>query len=152
MNAIPTSERINEPTFVAGIRVLVIDDEKNIRTTLAMCLESVGCQVRVAATPEAAIRELEQGHFDLAFLDLRLGNSSGQDLLPRLLALSSDLAVVTITAYATVDTAVEALKRGAIDHLPKPFTPAQIRHLAAQVTARRAVSRRVGELEALVSK
>jgi NtrC-family two-component system response regulator AlgB len=137
---------------MTGVRVLVIDDEKNIRTTLAMCLESVGCQVHVAATPEAAINELERGHFDVAFLDLRLGGSSGLDLLPRLLALRSDLAVVMITAYATVDTAVEALKRGAVDYLPKPFTPSQIRHLVEQISAKRAMSRRVGELEELISK
>ncbi|MBI5547338.1 MAG: sigma-54-dependent Fis family transcriptional regulator [Deltaproteobacteria bacterium] len=133
------------------MRVLVVDDEKNIRTTLAMCLETMGCQVRAVATAEAAIVEVERGAFDIAFVDLRLGAASGLDLLQRLLALRGDLAAVMITAYATVDTAVEALQRGAVDYLPKPFTPAQIRHLVEQIQSRRLLSRRVGELEELVA-
>jgi NtrC-family two-component system response regulator AlgB len=150
MDASPPSHR--GPELGAALRVLVVDDEKNIRTTLAMCLESMGCQVRAAATAQAALSELERSSFDIAFLDLRLGSASGLDLLPRMLALRSELAVVMITAYATVDTAVEALKRGAFDYLPKPFTPPQIRHLVEQIQARRSMDRRVGELEELVAK
>ena len=60
-------------------------------------------------------------------MDLRLGTSSGLDLLPALLAEDPDLDVVVITAYAAIDTAMEAVRRGARDYLPKPFTPAQIR-------------------------
>ncbi len=114
------------------MRVLVVDDERNIRTTLRMCLEGLGCEVREAATPEAALAALAQGPADLAFVDLRLGTASGLELLPRLLAEAPTLDVVLITAYATFDTAVEAVKRGARDYLPKPFTPAQIRHLVEQ--------------------
>lgn len=138
--------------FGGSVRVLIADDEKNIRTTLSVCLESMGCQVHTAATAEAALCEIERSHFDIVFLDLRLGSANGLDVLPRMLALRSGLAIVMITAYATVDTAVEALKRGAIDYLPKPFTPPQIRHLVEQIHARRWMSRRLGELEELVAK
>ncbi len=131
----------------AQLRVLVIDDEKNIRTTVALCLEELGCKVEQAASAPAALEALRLEPFDLAFCDLRLGHDSGLDLLPRLLAERPGLEVVVITAYATVDTAVEAMRRGAKDYLPKPFTPAQIRHLVARAIGRRALERRISELE-----
>ena len=127
--------------------VLVIDDDKNIRATLTMCLEGIGCTVATASTSAAALAAVERKPFELAFLDLRLGEDSGMALLPRLLATRPGLAVVVITAYATIDTAVEAIKLGAVDYLPKPFTPVQIRHVVETVTARRAAERRVANLE-----
>ena len=133
---------------MAGLDVLVVDDEKNIRTTLGVCLEGLGCRVRAAAPAAGAAREwVARQPFDLAFVDLRLAEQSGLDLIPDLLAASPDLDIVVITAYATVDTAVHAIKRGARDYLPKPFTPAQIRHVVGQVGERRALLRRVQELE-----
>ena len=118
--------------------VLVIDDEKNIRATLRVCLEAVGCKVAEAGGAEAAKAALGRHRYDLAFLDLRLEEASGIDLLPELLAASPGLEVVIVTAYATVETAVEAIRRGARDYIPKPFTPAQIRQLVEHIGARRA--------------
>jgi NtrC-family two-component system response regulator AlgB len=132
---------------VAGLSVLVVDDEKNIRTTLGVCLEALGCRVSMAASADAAREWAARQGFDLAFVDLRLSEKSGLDLIPALIASSPNLDIVVITAYATVDTAVEAMKRGAREYLPKPFTPAQIRHLVAQVEERKALLRRVRELE-----
>jgi len=129
------------------LRVLVIDDEKNIRATLSMCLEGIGCQVTAVPSGEAALAALGRQAFDLAFLDLRLGERNGLELLSQLLAESPHLAVVVITAYATFDTAVEAIKRGAKDYLPKPFTPAQIRHVVEQLAEQRELTRRVLDLE-----
>jgi NtrC-family two-component system response regulator AlgB len=133
--------------LVTGLRVLVVDDEKNILTTLSMCLEGMGCAVTTASSADRALEASERGPFDLAFLDLRLGSASGLEVLPKLLAARPGLAVVVITAYATYDTAVEAIKLGAFDYLPKPFTPAQIRHSVEQVVARREFVSRVAELE-----
>ena len=131
----------------AAPRVLVIDDDKNIRATLTVCLEGMGCSVRAAASADAALAALGEQSFDLAFLDLRLGTTSGLELLPRLLAEAPSLAVVLVTAYATVDTAVEAVKRGAADYLPKPFTPEQIRHTVEKLVDARGAQRRLAELE-----
>jgi two-component system, NtrC family, response regulator AlgB len=131
----------------APVSALVIDDEKNIRATLTVCLEDAGCRVTQAGTAAAALDHLERQPFDIAFLDLRLGDGNGLELLPRLLAVRPELAVVVITAYATFDTAVEAIKRGAVDYVPKPFTPAQVRHALDKALAGRALSRRVVELE-----
>ena len=132
-------------------RVLVVDDEKNIRTTLTMCLEGIGCTVVAASSTEAALAAADRTPFDLAFLDLRLGPEDGMALLPRLLSSRPRLAVIVVTAYATIDTAVQAMKLGAVDYLAKPFTPAQIRHLVDQVLARRATERKVADLEAQIA-
>jgi len=130
------------------LRVLVVDDERNIRTTLAICLEGFGCLVTEVASVAAATEVLRLSPFDLAFVDLRLGAESGLDLIPRLLAERPGLDVVIITAYATFETAVEAVKRGAVDYLPKPFTPAQIRQVVERLLERRKLTTRIGDLEA----
>jgi NtrC-family two-component system response regulator AlgB len=137
---------------VPSLRVLVVDDEPNIRDTLALCIEGSGCRVEKAATGAAALEALRLAPFDLAFCDLRLGAESGLDLVPRMLAERPGLEVVVITAYATVDTAVEAIRRGAKDYLPKPFTPAQIRHQVEVARARRAASLRLGDLESRLAE
>jgi len=135
-----------------GLRVLVVDDEKNIRATLAVCLEGIGCVVAEAADSAAALKRTAQAPYDLVFLDLRLGDEDGLDLLPKIVASRPDVAVVLVTAYGTIDTAVEAMRRGAADYLPKPFTPAQIRHVVARTVERRAMSARVADLECRVAE
>src|SRR5262245_8691431 len=129
------------------LRVLVIDDEKNIRATLSLCLEQMGCAVTAVSNPEAALTALRQQPYDLAFLDLRLGESNGLDLIPKLLTIDAALQVIVITAYATIDTAVNAIKRGAADYLPKPFTPQQIRHVVEQSLKQRDLKTRLSDLE-----
>ncbi len=124
-------------TDAAPLRVLVVDDEPNIRTTLGISLESLGCAVSNAATADEALAALRGHPQDLILLDLRLGEEDGLELLPRLSAESPGVSVVVITAYATFDTAVEAVKRGAQDYLPKPFTPDQIRQVVERVAANR---------------
>ena len=109
------------------MQLLIVDDEASLRRTLRTALESMGHQVADAASSNQAQSWLEQQAFDLAFLDLRLGRESGLDLLPTMLGVAPTLAVVVVTAHAAIDTAVEAMRRGAFDYLPKPFTPNQIR-------------------------
>jgi NtrC-family two-component system response regulator AlgB len=136
--------------IITTVRVLLVDDEKNIRATLAVCLEGLGCQVTPAATAQAAMNAVEHRAFDVAFVDLRLGAESGLDLVPRLLAESPSLMIVVVTAYATVETAVEAMRRGAWDYLPKPFSPGQIEHLVRKAGERQSLWQRVRDLESRV--
>jgi two-component system, NtrC family, response regulator AlgB len=138
-----------EPSLTPGkgLRVLVIDDEKNIRTTLTLCLEQIGCEVTAVASAPSALEALARKSQDLAFLDLRLGQSSGLDLIPQLLAEAPDLMIVIMTAYATVDSAVKAIQSGAADYLAKPFTPVQIRHIVDQCLTRRDLNRQIGDLQ-----
>ncbi len=100
-----------------------------------------------SAPDSAALEALRLAPYDLAFCDLRLGQESGLDLIPRLLAERPGLDVVVITAFATFDTAVEAIRRGARDYLPKPFTPAQVRHQLEAARQRRATASRLDDLE-----
>jgi NtrC-family two-component system response regulator AlgB len=109
-----------------GLDILVVDDEPNLRQTLGVFLERRGHRVRSAADAAEALAAVAAARFDLAFVDVRLGTSSGLDLVPRLRRDHPAMKIVVITAYASVETAVEAMKRGAHDYLPKPFLPAQL--------------------------
>ena len=129
-----------------SIQVLVIDDEKHIRSTVGLLLESQGCQVVGAATSAAALAAMAKQRFDLALLDLKLGNENGLELLPRLLAEDPSLLVVMITAFAQIDTAVEAMRRGAWDFLPKPFEPEHLLALLRKATERRTLASTVADL------
>ena len=128
------------------LQVLVVDDEKNIRATLVACLESAGCQAVEASSIAAARAAIERAAFDLAFVDLRLGDEDGLELLPLIVTRSPSTEVVIITAFATISTAVDAIHKGARDYLPKPFTPAQIRHVVDRVARQRSLEREVVEL------
>jgi len=118
-----------------ALSVLVVDDEPTIRRSVSMCLELEGHVVRSVGTPEDAVDQARLEAFDLAFVDLRLGTKSGLDLIPELLVLRPSMKIVVITAFATVETAVEAMRRGAWDYLPKPFEPSQVTVAAAKVAA-----------------
>ncbi|HEX2570461.1 MAG TPA: sigma-54 dependent transcriptional regulator [Polyangia bacterium] len=132
------------------LAVLIVDDEKNIRATLRMCLEAIGAQVVEAASAEAAHSACQRQPFDLAFVDLRLGEANGLTLIPPLLAASPLLEIVVITAYGTVETAVEAIQLGARDVLQKPFSPAQIRAIAERVDRRRGLTLKLRDLRTQV--
>src|SRR4051794_9050546 len=109
--------------------LLLIDDEASLRRTVRTTLESMGHQVSEAGSGADALLALDQQRFDLCLLDLRLGREQGLDLLPGLLRKAPGLGVVVMTAYATIHSAVEAMRAGAFDYLPKPFTPDQLRVL-----------------------
>ena len=129
------------------MNLLVIDDEVSLRRTLRTALESMGHRVAEAGTSAAALDALRRDRFDLAFLDLRLGRERGLDLLPRLLELAGPLPVVVITAFASFDTAVEAMRKGAFDYLPKPFTPDQLRMVLDRAALVGGLRGRVAALE-----
>ena len=129
------------------MKILIVDDEPNIRRTLRLTLETAGHRVDEAATAPAAIEANGRTAYDLALVDLRLGTDSGLDLLDSLLAESPRLAAVVITAHASIDTAVESLRRGASDFLAKPFTPAQVRAVLERVGRVRGLRDRVTDLE-----
>lgn len=131
----------------AATRALIIDDEPRIRNSLRICLEGADYDVTDVGTAQDALATAKERPFDLAFLDLRLGTASGLDLLPELLEQQPHLKVIVITAYASIESAVEAMRRGATDYLPKPFEPAQVRMAAQKAAERRTLERRVEVLE-----
>src|SRR4051794_39243685 len=115
------------------MRILIADDEPNIRRTLRVALEAAGHEGDEGASAPEALDRVGGRPSDVALIDLRLGDASGLDLLEPLLAQAPRLAVVIITAHASIDTAVEAMRRGAFDYLPKPFTPGQLRAVLERV-------------------
>lgn len=94
---------------------LVIDDDAGVRQSVRLCLEAAGARVLGVATGVAALEALDRSHFDLVFLDLWLGADAGLDLLPLMLARQPDLPVIVITAFASIESAVDAVKRGATE-------------------------------------
>ena len=135
------------PTNTDPLNLLVIDDEASLRRTLRTALESFGHRVTDAANRAQALDALRARRFDLAFLDLRLGTEQGLELLPELLQAAPGLHVVIITAHASLDTAIEALRKGAFDYLPKPFTPNQLRVALDRSALVRGLRNRVAALE-----
>jgi NtrC-family two-component system response regulator AlgB len=130
-----------------GMNILLIDDDPNLRRSVRLGLETMEHTVTDARDGAQAQELLSRRLFDVAFLDLRLAREQGLDLLPVLLRLAPGLAVVVITAYATIETAVEAMRRGAADYLPKPFTPDQLRLTLQRIARLRRLQSHVEDLE-----
>lgn len=129
------------------LNILIVDDEPNIRRTLGVCLESRNHRVTAVSNVVDAATEAGLQVFELAFVDLRLGADSGLDLIPILLASSPWLRIVVITAYASVETAVEAMRRGATDYIAKPFSPEQVLLVTGRVATMRSMEQRIASLQ-----
>lgn len=109
-------------------RVLIIDDEANIRQTMQMALEAEGYTVGTAADgPEGIGRFREREGWDLVLLDQRMPEMEGLEVLRRIREIDLSARVVMVTAYGTIELAVEAMRSGATDFLRKPFTPETLR-------------------------
>jgi NtrC-family two-component system response regulator AlgB len=129
------------------MRILIVDDELNIRKTLRIALEAMKHAVDESASIPEALRQFERAHFDVAFVDLKLGQESGFNLLEALGSRYPRLAVVIVTAFASIENAVDAMRRGAFDYLPKPFTPVQIRALLERIERVRSLENRLAGLK-----
>ncbi len=129
------------------LKILIVDDETNIRKTLSYCLSAEGHTVVAVSNSADAMEESRRLVFDMAFLDLRLGEESGMDLIPALLADSPWIKVVVITAYASIESVVEAMRRGAADYLAKPFSPDQVKLVAGRIARIRELETQVAALK-----
>ncbi|MBV8969056.1 MAG: sigma-54-dependent Fis family transcriptional regulator, partial [Verrucomicrobia bacterium] len=129
------------------MQVLVVDDEANIRRALATAIELLNHRVETAESGPEALAALEAGSFQVVFLDLKLRNEDGLDLVSEILRIAPDVSIVMLTAYATIETAVEAMRRGAFDFLAKPCTPEQVQQVLERVVRQRRLEQRVVELE-----
>lgn len=128
------------------LSILIVDDEVNIRKTLAYCLAAEGHTVIAVSNPADAVDEARRRAFDLAFVDLRLGEENGMDLIPVLSAESPWTKIVVITAHASIESVVEAMRRGAADYIAKPFTPDQVRLITRRIGGIRALETEVAAL------
>jgi NtrC-family two-component system response regulator AlgB len=107
--------------------ILIVDDEKSIRLTTSLALEAEGHYVETAEDGNLALKRIKEENFDLVFLDLRLGDEDGLDILQKIVAMKPQQLVTIFTAHASISTAVKATQLGAFDYLEKPFTPDQLR-------------------------
>ncbi len=116
--------------------VLVVDDEKNMRASLQTLLGDEGYLVRAVESAEEALKLTTGEDFFMVITDARLGGMNGYEFLARLRAQQPALPALMITAYATPKLAVEAIKAGAIDYLPKPFAPEELIHAVGRCAER----------------
>ncbi|MDQ1336516.1 MAG: two-component system, NtrC family, response regulator AlgB [Thermodesulfobacteriota bacterium] len=107
-------------------KALIIDDDRNILTTLEMYLEDQGFMVVTSTSAETGLQSLRREAPDLVLLDMKLPDRNGLDVLKDIVASGIKTQVLMITAYATIETAVTAVKMGAFDYIPKPFAPDQL--------------------------
>jgi DNA-binding NtrC family response regulator len=111
---------------VDSARILIVDDELIMRESLAGWLERDGHQVQTASSGESALRKCRENRFDILLVDIKMEGMGGLEVLKRVKESDGDVAVVMITAYGSIDTAIEAMKSGAHDYMLKPFDPGEL--------------------------
>lgn len=113
--------------------VLVVDDTKNIRILLSTCLELEGYRVLTASNGKEALELFEKEELDLAFLDIKMPELSGTEVLKRIREQGIETPVIIITAFATVKNAIECTRMGAVAYLQKPFTADKVLHVLEEL-------------------
>jgi DNA-binding NtrC family response regulator len=108
-------------------RILAVDDEKNIRLMLAQALAFEGTKIDTAVNGEEALEKFGQANYDLVLLDLRLPGMDGLEVLRELRKRDAKLPIILLTAHGTVESAVAAMRAGAVNFLQKPFSPRELR-------------------------
>ncbi len=127
--------------------ILIIDDDRSIRQATVMAVESMDHYAEAVENSELALNRLREEKFDLVILDLMLGNENGLDVLAAIKKQNPSQPVVMFTAQATIATAVEATRRGAMDFIEKPFHLERLRHVLALSQKSRRLENRIAELE-----
>jgi len=125
-------------------RILVVEDNETLRAGVKVYLEESGFSVQDSPNGEDAVRKLESEPFHVVVSDIKLGDLTGVDILKKAKEINSRTEVILMTAYATVDTAVQALRLGAFDYIQKPF---ELEHLKHRVGTALKMGRMLGELE-----
>ncbi len=109
-----------------GNTILIIDDEINLRRSLSLILQRTGYKVTCAGNAQEGLQFLDSGPYDLTFLDIKMPDRSGMSILPEIRRQYPEMPVLILTAHASLDTAIEAVRQGARDYLLKPIDPQQI--------------------------
>jgi two-component system response regulator HydG len=125
-------------------RILIVEDNEALRAGIRVSLEESGFAIQEAATGAEAVRKLESESFHVVVSDIKLGDLTGVDILKNAKEVNSRTEVILMTAYATVETAVQALRLGAFDYIQKPF---ELEHLKHRVRTALKMGKMLGELE-----
>lgn len=118
---------MTDDQFARSIEVLVVDDEQSIREGAKRILDRMDFQVFMAANGQEGLNAIEQHNIGIVLLDLKMPGIDGMEVLRRIQEMDSGILVIVITGFATLETAIEAMKGGAYDFIPKPFEPDQLR-------------------------
>lgn len=121
-------------------RILIVDDEKNIRTTLSAYLLSLGYEQEIAVNGQEALDKLKDSKYDLVLLDIKMPVMNGIQILKEMRKLEDKTNVIMITAYGTIENAVESMKLGAVDFISKPFTLENLKTMIDAVFSREELS------------
>lgn len=116
-------------------KILVVDDDIDIRRLLSGLLEYEGYYVELVKSGEEALENIKKAVFDLIIIDIKLPGMDGFELLEKIRAMKVDSAVIFITGYGSIDSAIKALKLGASDYLEKPFDLVQFKSLVSKLLA-----------------
>lgn len=120
-----------------GAKLLIVDDEFSVRDSLTHWFEKDGYAVSSAENASEALKKMQEGSFDVALLDIRMQGMDGLELQRRLREIDPHLSIIMMTAFASVESAVEALKHGAYDYVTKPIDPDQLSHLIRKALEQR---------------
>ncbi len=118
-------------------RILVVDDEFSVRDSLYNWFRKDGHEVMAAENAHEALKALQDHAFDVALLDIKMPGMDGMELQEHIHRIDPQIAVIMITAFASVDTAVRALKQGAFDYVTKPIDPDELSHLVLRALEQR---------------
>ena len=134
------------------IGILVVDDELIVRESLSKWFREDGFRVDAAESAAAALRKLQAGPWNIMLVDIKMPGMDGIELLQRVRQTSKDVVVIVITAFATVDTAVKALKEGAFDYITKPIDPDYLDHMVDKALQQQLLVRENQKLKDTVSE
>lgn len=123
-----------------SLSILVVDDEAVVRESLTQWLREDGLTVQAAANGREALLTLKDAAFDVALIDIRMPGMDGLELQRRILAAAPNTTIIIMTAFASVKTAVQALKEGAYDYITKPFDPDDLSHLLTRIAEKRTLA------------
>ena len=117
-------------------KILIVDDEKNIRMMLKHCLKERKYDTDIAINGDEALKKIKENNYDLVLLDIKMPGLSGMEVLKKVRERGNNVNIIMMTAYGTIERAVEAMKLNAIDFLSKPFTTDEIRSIVSDVFSR----------------
>jgi len=132
--------------------ILIVDDEKIVRESLFHWFEDEGYNLDTAESGEAALKKFNKGKYDLILLDMKMPGMNGLELLTKVKEIDKDCFVILITAYASVPTAIQALKEGAFDYVTKPIDPDELNHLVKNALEQKKLKSENEELKSKIEE
>ena len=133
-------------------KMLIVDDENIVRESLRHWFEEEGYSVETADSAEDAMRRFDKGKYAVCLLDMKMPGMTGLELLQKMKEADPCLIVILITAYASVATAIKALKDGAYDYITKPVDPDELNHLVKKALEQKAMKREIAQLKESINE